>query len=482
VLFLVLSGLALLRVWAVLWGEVGGANAYYRLCAGLPAPAYFDGPAGTAMLVRVFSGMGDAWLLLGPLWAVAATLALVHFGSRVADPRGAAGAAVVMNVLPAFNAEALVAGPVLPALTFSLLGASFVWDASRGQSPRIFSWFAAGTAFAGGALFAYWAALFGLAAGLVPLARPSGRRMENFAGLAWIVIALAGVLRAPWIWNAEREFIPVAGWTLRGLIQPDWPALGAGLVDFLAGISPVIAITACVVFVRVVAGCRGAGPAGFVAAVAAPGVLLGGLAVYRGWDAGIAALPAVALVLPSAWVALERGRAILWAGAALAVAFSVPVYTGIVRGNGLMAETAAHVLALDDSLSGEIPGGLFHIAGDAGLAASLGYQIRNAIVPPEGHPPVYELESQAITSQFAYWPSYADFVEAVRPSDEFFTESKAGNPFEGHSAVYVGREGPAGLPQAVKGAFSDVQIVREAGPPEDRLYIYLCLDYQTMPL
>lgn len=479
---LVLACATLLRVWAIFGGEVDGTNAYYYLCAQVPAPAYFDGPAGTAMCVRSLAGFGDTWLALGPLWAIAASLALLALGRRLAGEAEAAWAGIALNVVPAFNAAALDVGPLLPALTFSLLGACFVWDAVGGQSSRWGSWFAAGAAFVGGALFAYWAALFGLAAALAPFARTRCRTAANYAGLAWVLAALCAALIAPWKWNAAREFIPVAGWTLRGLAAFDGRAFLAGAADLVFGISPVLAAAALVAFVRVSQASSQEGRQGFAAVLAVPGIALGAMATYRGWPSAWAALPAVAALLPSACGMLYRNAALWWAGLVVAAVFSAPVFSRIANPRGPIGEVADRVLEIDDSLADDLPGGLFYIAGDTGLAATLGYQLRNAIIPPEGHPPVYELESQAIASQFAFWPSYADFVDVPEHQNELFTEARAANPFVGHSAVYVGREKPDGLPQAIRGAFSDVQLVREIGPPEDRLYIYLCLDYQTMPL
>ena len=95
------------------------------------------------------------------------------------------------------------------------------------------------------------------------------------------------------------------------------------------------------------------------------------------------------------------------------------------------------------------------------------------------YPPVFVAESPAISSQFALWPSYADFIESDKSVDEFFTEQKGINPFMGRNALFVGSE----LPQTIRGAFADVRSLRQIQLPDGgQLTVFLCLDYQTLPL
>jgi hypothetical protein len=95
------------------------------------------------------------------------------------------------------------------------------------------------------------------------------------------------------------------------------------------------------------------------------------------------------------------------------------------------------------------------------------------------YPPVFVPESPALTSQFGIWPSYGNFIESDTVTDEFFTEQKGYNPFIGRHALYMGTE----LPQTVEGAFSEVKPLRDIKLPDGRrMVIYLCLDYQTLPL
>ncbi len=57
----------------------------------------------------------------------------------------------------------------------------------------------------------------------------------------------------------------------------------------------------------------------------------------------------------------------------------------------------------------------------------------------------------------------------------------------GRSALYVGYERADDLPQSIRGAFQSVQEISKVTIPgnpvsTEPLYIYLCLNYQTLPL
>ena len=66
-----------------------------------------------------------------------------------------------------------------------------------------------------------------------------------------------------------------------------------------------------------------------------------------------------------------------------------------------------------------------------------------------------------------------------KPVDEFFTEQKGINPFVGRNALFLGSE----LPQTIRGAFADVRSLRQIQLPNGgQLTVFLCLDYQTLPL
>jgi hypothetical protein len=192
------------------------------------------------------------------------------------------------------------------------------------------------------------------------------------------------------------------------------------------------------------------------------------------------ALFALAVWLPAA--SLLMRPALFGIAVILAAGFSLPVWLAYPDQVAGPLRAARAILVLEEKLSPQIPEGLFFVAADAPLASAIGYHLRNAFIAPEGYPRVHATASQDISSQFALWPSYDDFFETAEPADEFFTEVSAVNPYMGHSALYVGPERPENLPSSIRSAFSEVQLVQEVGTGQDVLFIYLCLDYQTLPL
>jgi hypothetical protein len=468
------------RIWIVLGNDVSSANAYGFLCAEHPAPAYFDGPPGTALTVRAAALVGGSWwMLLGPFWAAAATLACWLLGRSLVDERAGILGAVALNTLPSFNSAALECGPEAPTIALVLAGLAIIRDTSRRQHAGAGVWtgpVAAGAAFAAATLFSYAAAPAGMLAASAPLLRPTGRRPAAIVCMVAVVLAVCAALAAPLAWNAHNAWIPIAGWTPAALAGFDAADVRAGIGALFFGLSPVFAVAVPWAVWRCARGAASSSSATFLLLAALPGVVFAGLAVYRGWDAGMAALLPAAILLPTACAAMTRP--ILAAAIFAAAVFSVPVLRDAVRGPDAAREVAGHLLALDERLSPDVPGGLFFIADSPALAASLSHHLRDIIIPPEGHPRVYVRESQDISSQFSLWPSYDDFIETPEAPDEFFEELRARNPFVGRTAIYVGTGDPQSLPQSIGSAFSEVRLIRETAGH----FLYLCLDYQTMPL
>ncbi len=130
--------------------EPSPAEAYYYLCSQRLAPAYFDGPAGTALVTELASVYGKSdiiWRLTAPLWSLIATCACFGFVRQLSDARQAAYVALVLNVLPIFNSAALRVGPELSTLTFVTLGMLAAWRASGAEAGKLVWWVGSGLFF-----------------------------------------------------------------------------------------------------------------------------------------------------------------------------------------------------------------------------------------------------------------------------------------------------------------------------------------------
>ena len=478
---------------AVVWfTEPSPQEAYYFLCSERPASAYFDGPAGTALMTLVATSLESniVWRLAAPFWSLCATFACFALIREFAEASRAAWVSLLLNALPVFNAAALRVGPELPTLTFTLLGLLGAWRAWQAKRPKLGLWACAGLAFGAALWFAYAAgAILPGIAGLV-LCDPKRRRAADFLGVCIFLGIPALCLALPLLWNAEQEWIPIAGGTLRTIWELQWTTFLQSLSSALWTFSPLllaaIVVGGALAFLERKKDAR----TRFIAWCGVPSVVVGIYFVLRGGSGVLYFLLVAPLLLLKAmdlWAARPRLTAALrWAAISLALIFSCVAVVGTIQAGRGWQERASELGRVFLEKSAEGQEDLFLVAQDAELASVLGYHLRSDFIPPAGHPTVYVRESQDISNQFAFWPSYADFTEIANiPSDEYFTEQQAENAFLGRSALYITHEPAGDLPQSIEGAFDSVSLFRElpgAGDDARPLYIYLCLNYRTQPL
>jgi len=479
ILIALLAAVTLLRVIFVFCEDASPNEAYYYLCSERPAAAYFDGPSGTATVVGWAKAGGDfGWRLTSPLWALAATVACYALGRRLAEETAAAWAALALNLLPPFNVASVRVGGELPALTFVLLALLCLWSAYNASRVALFRWAAVGLLAAGAVWFSYLAVPVILCAILFVFCSPRHRRPQDILGAA-VAILLLGLGLVPALnWNSEQNWIPVAGGTVRTLWEFGGFAIFRATGQWLMAFA-LLGVGMLIVWWLAAAECRKHQKPRFIFVVALPCVALAFYFILRGKDATAMFFFAVPLLLIH-WPAHLRPF--------YAVAMVVSLICSIFAMVGAFSEgsgwgaVAAEISRVQREQSKDAQG-LFLIAEDAPLASVLGYRLHDTLIPPAGHPPVYVRESPDISNEFALWPTYADFVDSTHITDEYFTEQKGENPFLGRSALYITREPPDDMPQTIRAAFGSVSPlgkITRAG--KDALYIYLCLNYETLPL
>jgi 4-amino-4-deoxy-L-arabinose transferase-like glycosyltransferase len=479
----VLVFLAVLAVLRIAWLATQGVapqEAYHWMCGERLAAAYFDGPAGTAWTVRMLGFLtGGSLEILRLAWPLIGFLAawLAYLLARSVFNEVAAGWTVVaLNALPVFNEHAVTVGPLMPAMACVLAGSIAARSAWKGRRK---DWLPAAAFFALASLFRYEAVLVPLGlivALLLPLRR---RERPDWAAVAGLLLLPLAVLGPALAWNRALEWIPIAG----GTLQTWWrPQPGGWSRDFLeyfrdysfaGGVALLAGLAAMAAFVRK----RGDGK--FL-------VLVGGMpaawAVYQfliGRDFSTGAWFALVPLLASLAGFFSRSRWLPVAGSAV-VGIAMLQSAVMLREEGSMRSVWSAVAKEVHEATREMPasdGGGFLIAETTDQAAVLSVFFQTA--GNGKYPPVFVPESPALTSQFGLWPSYADFIESDIVVDEFFTEQKGYNLFAGRNALYLGAE----LPQTIKGAFAQVSPLRKIHLPDGgTLTIYLCLDYQTLPL
>ncbi|CAN5416754.1 hypothetical protein BH09VER1_BH09VER1_29150 [soil metagenome] len=484
--------LTALRVVLVCLEEPSPREAYYYLCSQQPASAYFDGPAGTAFLTGLLRSINSSdllWRLSAPFWALAASAACFALVRRFADANRAALAVLSLNFLPVFNECALRVRPELPALAFVALGLLFSWKAfEKTSGASVFYWAFAGLFFGTASFFSYSAIVAIPGVALFALCSPKHRRFVDFVGLAALFAVPVPIVWPALQWNAEQEWIPIAGGTLQTLWMFSFGGFYFAVERLMLAFSPLFLIGLFIAFGWCWRECRGHLRPRYVFLATLPFV---GLCVYyslRGEDPVFYLLLASSLLLFKAaeWISAKPyGRTVLGAAFVLGAFFSgLTSFMVFQEGQGwLRVAHEVRDVFLEKSAQGE--DGLFLIGGTEDTAAALGYALRDDLIPPPGHPAVYVRESQDISSQFGIWKSYDDFVESDKVTDEYFTEQKGENPFVNRSALYVTHESPNDVPQTIKAAFEAVTLLKTlppCGKSPEPLYIYFCLHYQTLPL
>ncbi len=466
-------------------------ETYYYLCAQQPAPAYFDGPSGTAILTSL---LGEYWKLAAPLWALAATYICYLLVRRLSEERFAVWTALGLNLLPLFNAASVQAGPTLPTLTLLCGAILSIWNAYEGEPRGRFGSYLAAAAFlATGVWFSYTVVPFAFCLILFVLCSPKHRLRVDYIGLFVILFLLAAALSPALEWNARQDWIPIAGGTFRTLWQWDGAGFLRSLVESLIALSPLICVALPAAWVLSVRTMRTRVKPRLIFLVGLPGVVLWFYLALRGKEATLFLLLAAPLLLFHALTLAWESR--FWRATSLLAALvgallSLTTLIAATRAGEPWKTAADTVREIFVARSTEGEEGLFLIAQNEPMASVLGYQLRKDLIPPIGHPAVYVRESQAISGQFGLWPSYDDFVETEKPATDAFhtdvyTEEKGQNPFIGRSALYISEEEPGDLPQTIKAGFTEVTLLQklptEAGRAQP-LYIYLCRDYQTVPL
>ena len=478
--FLFLISLTFLRCFWLIFQGIAPQEAYYWMCAGRLAPAFFDGPPGTALLVHGLGLLtGDSLSLIRLAWPIlgfAAAWCAWLLARALFDEVVAGWVVVALNALPAFNEQSVTLGPLMPMLVFILAAALAV---AKSRDVIAANWYFAAVCISLAALFRYEAVLFSL--GLCFYLRHSVFEKDRSSLIACVALILLPLvfLCAPLAWNASLGWVPIAGGTFRTLWKIRFSTLGFELAEFFRLFSFGLGLMIFGGFVCLAWAAKKSDEYEFLLGLCAPA---GFWAVYTFLVGGnivpAASLAFIPIVIFLAAQGIHRrfmpvvGTALV--GIALFSSALMLRQSGVMR--GMWAAIASEMNIASRDMPASVGGG-FLVAENADQASILAVYFKART--KTAYPPVFVTESPAISSQFGLWPSYADFIDSDKIADEFFTEQKGVNPFVGRNALFLGSE----LPQTIKGAFAEIRPLRQIQLPDGhQLTVFLCLDYQTLPL
>ena len=433
---------------AIVWfTEPSPQEAYYFLCSERPSVAYFDGPAGTALMTLVATSFESniVWRLAAPFWSLCATLTCFALIREFAETSRAVWVSLLLNALPVFNAAALRVGPELPTLTFVLLGLLGAWRAWEAKRPKLGLWACAGLAFGVALWFAYAAgAILPGIAGLV-LCDPKRRRAADFLGLCILLGIPALCLAFPLVWNAEQDWIPIAGGTLRTIWELQWTSFLQSLTSALWAFSPLL--LAGIVLGGALALLEREKDAGtrFIAWCGVPSVVLGIYFVLRGGSSVLYFLLVAPVMLSKAMGLWHLGRASPQACAGQRSSwlsyFPSSPFAGRSKlvGAGKRGRLSWLGCFLRSrrkarktfSLLPRMQSSRRSLASTSGTISSRLPAIR---------PSMFASHRTFQTSSLSGRAMRTSRKSANIPSDEYFTEQQAENAFLGRSALYITHE------------------------------------------
>jgi len=471
-------------------------SAYLAICGTIPSLAYFDGPGGTpvgvALGVSLFGGNALGAAFLWPVYAMLATLALYGLVLSMAGPRPATSVAVLLNLLPIFNRAALDPSSALPLAASALGALACAWRGLSEDSLRW--WFAAGCLMACGLFFSYaaWLLPSGILIAMAASHRWRRRLTQPGFWMTWAppLIVMWALLQ----WNVDHGWVHFIGNTMVSSLNIHWTRFPGAMATAAVSISPLtmVALTLALWF-----GLRETATSPKIKFLFFPALVALAAWLYsdlRGLTAQTPGLLATVLILPLlVWIPSRLGRvptsifvnvtfvtSALWTVGALV---RHPHESGFI--DNAVVENIEYVASSFTPDNSSPP---LLIAEDEAIASAVAVHLPGGAFTQAGDPVVYTIESAFAESQYALWPRYDQFTEAPPtaetsvPADPF-TEQDGANPFLGRSALYITRQQPDDLPQAITAAFGAWRLVAEISALNGKvLRIYLCSDYQTMPL
>ena len=493
-LSLIFSVCLLRWLWSA-GNDLSPEQAYLALSGYIPAIGVLEGPAGTPFLVasgvKIFGTSALGATLFWGLLAIAASFGLCYLLSPIVGSPAALLGAVLLNLLPVFNTAALVPSPALPLACAGIFFFAFAWRALNQSS--LWHWISAGLSAGFGLFFSYAAFLLFPALLIVVLSSHRWRRKWRSPGLLLATTPSLLALALLLLWNQRNDWVHFIGGTWQTTTTLHGSNLPPAFLEAATSVTPVVLVALATALISAAWQVRVARKAKFLLLPTVLFLFAALFAALQGSSSpSTVGLLGTALSLGMlAWITVllsERTGRILLSAALLTAAAWTSLF--FAKAPQPATEVNGEVAGLVESLRRQFTEDdrmpVFLIAQTPHLASALSLKLTDLSWVKPGHPPVYVMESPYAGSQFALWPRYDQFEQAAATSGDDqdpFTEQDGANPFVGRNALYITTENPDGLPQTITAAFVSHEILGSIRSPGGQIFnLYLCRDYQTLPL
>jgi hypothetical protein len=516
-----LGALTVLRVLYVGLVELSADEAYYHMWSERLDYCYFSKGPGVAWTIwlseKIFGPTELGVRFFSPLLGFGTSWWMWVLARRMYGETAAMWTVLAMNLVPIFNAGSLLMTIDPLSLFFWAAALLTFWRALEDRGGMGW-WAGTGLLIGAGWLCKWTNAMEWVTVLLVLLSSREGRAEFRRPGLYVALLCFLPFLLPPLVWNAQHDWVTWTHLSERGGLKKAFQLSPGELGKFwgqhLGVYSPVI-------FGGVIAAVWWAlrsnwreGRARFL--------LLSGLPLWGmySWlsftkgEAGEANWTAPAMV---GWMILAVGlwegraresaglRRVAFVGLVLGAVMSLLVLnTDLLRSVGIpysyrkdpsarlrgWKAAAQKVEEIRARMERELGEPVFLIGNERGIAATLGFYLKEKRLEGAWHPPVYIPESQHVENQFSFWPRYDEFLEPtkdVESRDPLFSEEQGYNPFHGRSALFIVDREVKRLPSTIRNAFEKVELVAVAEQtrrdlPLRQWRVYLCRNYRSAEL
>jgi hypothetical protein len=439
--FIFLGVLTALRLLYIGRPELIPDEAYYSMWSERMDLSYYSKGPGVASAIWLGShlfGMNEFGLrVLSPLLALGTSLLMYSFGKRLYGEPVGIWSALMINLVPIFNAGSLLM-TIDPLSIFFWMAALYsFWLALERSPQRSWWWPCTGALIGLGFLCKYTNAMALVSIVLLLGFTRKYRREFKRPGFYLLLAAFLPFLLPPVIWNVRHDWITLAHLSARGGLQKafqlNFGELLLFFVQHFGAYSPLLfgAMVAAVVWAVPLA--RRNFKSRFLLGFTLPlWALYLWLSLKQAGEANwtAPAMVSLAVLATALWypAAQESAKKRRFCLAALLVGLGMSllvVETDGVRSLGIhfpyqfdpskrlrgWRSSAQQLESLRSQYEAKLGQPLFLIASSYGNAAVLGFYLKDKRTEGPGHPPIYFPESQNIENQFSFWPRYDEWVD-----------------------------------------------------------------------